>query len=689
MTWKTGVAAKTHEGPTLISGWSYRTVALRQEELSEFIRASKGEKYSAVVPLLGLSDLEAAAENLRRLPKVIEQESQLQKLRAQIDTATTKRKEVFGSASGEQLRERFDQLRLVYAEPSQNDTCAKSLNDVIANIGNQIDSLDADKKRAAAIGEVALSDLPARLSKLQSVAAEIAAVAEPLIKERLDVLNASAKLAALVKTDAESGFQCPACGRDISVDDFKDHVAYEHERLENAVALYEKYRNAAGDVCDELLRLQTLLRKGDLAIWLSLLPDQLRGGASFLLDLSVSTIRASANGVDAAEIDAQLSPWIGRALEDAKLSPPQVTTLFADLNQARALQDVIDATSTRRIVRRVDALVRLVSALESRVRNEIKVRASETFKSISDDVQRYWNVLQPSEAVTDIRLHVPEEAEKAIEVCLRFHGTELETPRLTLSEGQRNALGLCIFLAMANKERESDRPLILDDVVISFDREHRSRVAALLIQEFLNRQILLLTHDREWFAELQYVLPPGKWSFRRLLPYATPDVGIRFADQALDFEAAKAKAILEPVDALHSVRRVMDVALSEIAERIALPVPHRRGDGNDTRTAGHFLIALARCIGRAYRKRDEGGIYAVDPNASEVLARIKPELAVWANRGTHTFSGSATEATDLIEAAQDLLSLFQCSQCGTGIGTFHSTSSRYECRCGAIQWRSN
>ena len=81
-------------------------------------------------------------------------------------------------------------------------------------------------------------------------------------------------------------------------------------------------------------------------------------------------------------------------------------------------------------------------------------------------------------------------ARKAIDIALKFYGTEQDSPRLTLSEGYRNSLGLCIFLAMAKREAGNDRPLILDDVVVSFDRNHRGMIVELLEKYFADR------HDR-------------------------------------------------------------------------------------------------------------------------------------------------------------------------------------------------
>lgn len=38
--------------------WDYRRTVLRQDEMSRFIHSAKGTKYSDLLPLLGLGDLE-------------------------------------------------------------------------------------------------------------------------------------------------------------------------------------------------------------------------------------------------------------------------------------------------------------------------------------------------------------------------------------------------------------------------------------------------------------------------------------------------------------------------------------------------------------------------------------------------------------------------------------------------------
>ncbi len=73
---------------------------------------------------------------------------------------------------------------------------------------------------------------------------------------------------------------------------------------------------------------------------------------------------------------------------------------------------------------------------------------------------------------------------------LRFHGVDQDSPRLSLSEGYRNSLGICIFLAMAKRGVDNDRPSFLDDVVVSLDRNHRGMIAELLRKQFGDRQVI-------------------------------------------------------------------------------------------------------------------------------------------------------------------------------------------------------
>jgi hypothetical protein len=76
--------------------------------------------------------------------------------------------------------------------------------------------------------------------------------------------------------------------------------------------------------------------------------------------------------------------------------------------------------------------------------------------------------LKSSSARGNVSLCAHSDQDKAIDISLNFFGTEQESPRLTLSEGYRNSLGLCIFLSLAKSDPNGD-PIVLDDIVSSLD----------------------------------------------------------------------------------------------------------------------------------------------------------------------------------------------------------------------------
>lgn len=240
------------------------------------------------------------------------------------------------------------------------------------------------------------------------------------------------------------------------------------------------------------------------------------------------------------------------------------------------------------------------------------------------------------------------------------------------------------------KQGAGDTPIILDDVVVSMDRGHRANVAGLLESEFSDRQVILLTHDREWFFELSRFLKRPRWESSMLLPWIGPVEGIRLANHSEDFAKARAKIDTDPEDAHSNVRRIMDQALAEIAERLEISMPYLRGDDNDHRTAGQFIGRIAGQVKKSFYVRNIANEPAYVKNAAAVapLDTVTPQLAAWANRGTHTFSASPEEARTLVSNCEAALQVFDCKGCGTPVYYMSiEDNDRLQCKCGAMQWR--
>ena len=100
------------------------------------------------------------------------------------------------------------------------------------------------------------------------------------------------------------------------------------------------------------------------------------------------------------------------------------------------------------------------------------------------------------------------------ELCFRNH--PLQTPQLFLNEARLSALGLAIYLAgrlacTPTASNSALKLLVLDDVLIGLDHSNRLPVLDVLQTKFADWQIVLLTHDRNWFDLARSHLPETAW----------------------------------------------------------------------------------------------------------------------------------------------------------------------------------
>ena len=85
-----------------------------------------------------------------------------------------------------------------------------------------------------------------------------------------------------------------------------------------------------------------------------------------------------------------------------------------------------------------------------------------------------------------------------------------------LSDSQIHTVALSLRLAAIRKFNSGAPIIVLDDVVTSYDADHRKTIASTLAEEFKDFQIVLVTHDEQFFNLLQDHLPAATWLFRRI-----------------------------------------------------------------------------------------------------------------------------------------------------------------------------
>ena len=682
-----GSSTTSGAGEGVMRGWDYRRTVLRQDEVAAFIYDTKGHKYSVLLPLLGLHELEVAAENLRQLTKAVEQQSKLTETKATLKVVEGKRKAAFDQDSDNQILTKIQDLHAHYCADKATTTDAVSrCKELTTALDTRIAESSADLPRYVALRDVAELDLERQVDAVRSASLELLDTVEPLISEKLEVLQSTGVF--VNRLGSETEVECPACGQRIPVDRFQAHVAAERDRLGAMLEVYEKRKAAVVSLRDTVTSLRSTLAKADVTSWRrEMATGPLADNVAYLDGINTDALVVSCGEGDLAAFEGKLLPLINVAASASKNAPPDARQLVTDKQVIEAGSAVMEAAEQLRAVERADALVSFITALEQGIRQEIRLRSQVVIDEISAAIQAMWVILHPGEAIEDVRLYLPDASDKAIDIALTFYGVDQESPRLTLSEGYRNSLGLCIFLAMANRDADKDRPLFLDDVVVSLDRNHRGMIVELLEKEFGGRQVVILTHDREWYTELRHQLDGKDWVFRTLLPYETPDLGIRWSHKTTTFDDARAHLAERPDSAGNDARKIMDVECALIAERLQIRLPYLRADKNDKRMAHDLLERFVADGGKCFQKR-VGEDYKVHRDAIDALRNADRLLTSWGNRASHSFDVVRPEASKLIDACEEALKFFTCASCGKSVGFADSASSEsVQCQCGEIRWR--
>lgn len=684
---RNGTSTSSGAETIAMNTWNYRCTVLRQDEVAAFVHGTKGDKYSALLPLLGLDEMVTAAENLRQLVKSIEQNSKIRETKALLKAGEVKRKATFNTASDDQILKKIEELYVQYCPDKIKTTDALSqCNELDKAIQVKSAQFSFDHERYRLLQGISQLELQKHVSAIRFANSKLAGAVEPLIVEKLEVLQSTGTFVR--KLEEEKEVLCPACGRSISVDTFQTHVKAEQTRLQEIIDINSTRRTAVDNLCDTLKSFKSSISRSEVKLWQDeLVKGSLAKNFAYLSTLNAETLRTSCDEENLVLLEDLLLPLIDAATLTSKDAPPDVQELLADKQIVDGGKTVIEAMEQAANVLRVDAIMSFLSSLEQSIRAEIRTHTETVIKEISVDIQRMWGILHPGNTIKEVCLYIPPDEDNAIDISLEFYGIEQPSPRMTLSEGYRNSLGLSIFLSMAKRASDEGHPLFLDDVIVSLDRNHRGMIVDLLEKEFAERQVIIFTHDRDWYTELRQQLDDKNWIFKTLLPYETPDIGIRWSHNTTTFDDARTQNQKRPDSAGNDARKIMDVELALIAEKLQINFPYLRAEKNDKRMAHDFLERLAGNGKKCFEKRVDAN-YEVYLDAIEAFKQADKLIVSWGNRASHTFDIVQPEAAKLIDACEKALEFFKCPSCKKNVWFADAEGSEWiQCQCGEIRWR--
>jgi hypothetical protein len=185
------------------------------------------------------------------------------------------------------------------------------------------------------------------------------------------------------------------------------------------------------------------------------------------------------------------------------------------------------------------ALTDQATTISAEIRKKVQVLLDE----LQTPMNEIYKLIQGAEAVP-IRLELPTEDDtnqQRLNLVIDFAKNRMGVqPGGYLSDSQIHSVALALRMA-AIKEFNGAAPIMaLDDIVTSYDADHRRTIAGLIATMFGDCQILITTHDERFFSYLKDQIETDHWHFTRIIGL-DPAYGPRFADHKVGDEMIAAR----------------------------------------------------------------------------------------------------------------------------------------------------
>jgi len=479
----------------------------------------------------------------------------------------------------------------------------------------------------------------------------------------------------LVDTGSVDKGRCPLCGQAVDDKTLAQKIETALVEVMDAFRDLERVRDPIAQQADDLeaahdKRLSIHDRARATELGLPPLPEIPHAELSRSLDAFVPVnIDAIAGSLSDVRKWDRAAGSLARKASPAESSTrdTQLVMLAALCQQVNAWQLAEKKAAQAR--RALDLAERVFDAYQNKQKEDL----SALLERISQRVAQIYSALHPGEDLDGVSVE-PWTA-KGVELAIEFHGSRQRPPHGVLSESHLNSLAIALFLAMAESFNEQIGFLLLDDVINSFDVEHRGRLAELLADGFGEWQLIVLTHDQQFFEHLSRRAPAWRrleftsWSHAsgpRTTQYETTGILRNARDR---FEHGDIN------DAATNARRALEELLQEVCEALWAPLPFRRGQANDRREIGELFKGLRRAL----KERAKPLLESLEPLLRNLEADVAATLNVAAHAGRVRPGGSEVKAA--LERIAALDDTWSCPQCLTRVWHRGSPDAS-RCKCG-------
>lgn len=341
---------------------------------------------------------------------------------------------------------------------------------------------------------------------------------------------------------------CPVCNTPIavstagSVEGVRQHIAAHRAELADYANARKCLENASAAVINLHERLKVAIKS--LTPLLAEEHADLKAALSAYLNAVTSwndgavpdatTLKTSIHGLTTA-LDSRIAEVEAKQGENTYIS---VQRKFEELIELKGEREC-----AVRLLAELEKLSRALSAQAVYVSSRIREKVQALLDTLQDPINDIYRQIQGVGAVP-IRLELPSEGDtnqQRLNLVIDFAANRTGVPPAGyLSDSQIHSLALALRLAAIKRFNSAAPIIVLDDIVTSYDADHRRTIAELLAKEFTDFQLIIMTLDERFFIYLKDQLGDKHWQYKRIIRL-DPDFGPRFHDHRVTDDMIEAR----------------------------------------------------------------------------------------------------------------------------------------------------
>ncbi len=683
-----------------LKGSSTENLVLRHQLLTDFIDKTKSDKLKSLSEIIGFSEITKVKEVLRKSFSGINTEIKNQNFESQINTQKITLKENLGSVMSVE-ENLFNEINLLL-KPLKIETEVKSFEDldnVLTKLKSQTNSPLANElkflEKTKEVFTLLKSEIPlinSEYVKYHSEFSNMSKDIQSIMQIFLGELLKAGKHVIDKKFHNED--TCPLCLQNKKREELISEIEkrlVEVEKASSKKAVFDAAKQSLTTIID------TRIKRFEFYLNEALINDasnkDIKDNVDFLFNKLKSYQKwasekvTSGNGIkepsEASFIESEFSflLQIDERIAAVKtaIAKDNATTIFSKISFAK------DAFLKIKKFENEKAILDNQKASFEIIYNEFVKRQKKALEdfinSFSVKINEFYQFMNPDEQFDEIRIVTKGEEDTLLGLTIeyKFNGGWVSPPQKYFSESHLNCFGLSFFLASVIAFNKTNKFIVFDDVISSFDSNHRIRFANLLMQEFSDYQLIVLTHENNWFDYFRSAVKGKGWVVNSVL--WTSEKGTHFVETIESLrEKIEKKITANNTDKLgNDIREYLESILKNIAVNIEVKMKFLFNDKNEDRMAYELLTEVKGRISKSTAL-----------SASNALIERTLASTFIGNKDSHdsSFILKIGDLKAFWSDVKDIEKLFYCDSCKTSIQIkyYDETSKEIRCKCATLKY---